>query len=188
MAGIVVKKGEYENLNLKNLNPKHSVVLTVKSNRDFENKYGESTLFNFFVHRVLDEEGAVYEEVDKDASTFINHKTKYTQDLLEFFRDNEDNTVMVTLDRIEPRVYNVPNKSGGTMEKTVYTPVYTMQLLDTTETPKAESSDSTPSLPMPKGVFIQLAKSTGVEHDGVMNVQGKDYKVSDYVTQDEYSG
>lgn len=185
--GIIVKKGEYNNVNLKNLNPTHSVIVTVKGSRDITTSYGESTLLNLYVHRVVDAEGEVYEQVDVDAGLFINQKTKYTQELLEFLNDNVNNTVRIKLDRIEPRTYNIPNKTGGTSEKVVYTPVYITSLASSEPTGSVEQALEK-KLPMPKGVFVQLAKSTGVPFEGEMNVQGKSYKVSEFVTRDEYDG
>lgn len=185
MAGIITKKGDYTNVNIKNLNATHSMVATVNSARDITTQYGESTLFNLYVHRVLDAEGELYDQIDVEAGMFIGHNTKYTQELLSFLNDNVGNTVVVKLERIEPRTYNIPNKAGGTTEKMVYTPVYSMRIA---EDVKAAQSSEKDSLPMPKGVFVQLAKASGIEYDGVLSVQGKDYKVSDYVSKDEYSG
>lgn len=184
---IVVKKGEYLNVNLKNLNPKHTLVATVKGTKEFTTKFGDSTLVNFYVHRVLDEEGQVYEQVDKDAGMFISNTTKYTKELLSFLVDNVNSTVSITLDRIEPRTYSIPSKTGGMMDKVVYTPIYVTTVIGSAPAQAAPAPEGKPALPMPKGVFVQLAKASGVAFDGVMNVQGKEYKVSDYVTQDEFS-
>ena len=180
---VIVQKGEYKNLNLKNMNPGHSIVVTVNGITDIDNNYGESKLFHMTCHRVLDQDSNVYEELnDAEAGVFLNLKTKYTQELLAFLQQNEGQRVIITLDRIVSKEYEIKGK--GKVQR--YVPEYSFRMDSQATTKAPEGASTSQSLPVDKTVFIYLAREKKIPFDGVFELNGGSYKVSDFVSREEY--
>jgi hypothetical protein len=184
---VIVKNGEYENLDFKNLEPGSSVTLKVTGSKDFTNTFdgevSKSRLFFSTVGSVTKPDGTVVEAINRDVSFFINEKTKWSKPMYEAFSARPEEWLKVTLSRIELVKYEVRGKK---LER--YAPIFVVEAVESPSDAPAGESEASKTLPMPKPIFIQICKVNGLSHGDSFEYDGVAYKIGDYVSEEEYSG